>query len=119
MTKIGNTNAAKPAAMRRLCKQFSLHATTLAWLKLLSHDGDIPVSTVVAEAVKFYALHVLDKDLAERECARQEAEALTANKAHLLRNGMTDKEHADALADALTRANISNIVKVVGFVAAD
>lgn len=101
--KIGNTNAVKADSQKVARKMISMHPNTAAWIRLLSAEGNIPSSTIIAEAIKFYALNVLDSDVAARECARQEVEALTANKAHLLRHGMSEAEHAEALADALSR----------------
>jgi len=95
----GNRNAAKPKELRRIQKQFSVHPNTLAWIKLLSCGGNIPASTIVADAVYFYALHVLDEDVAERECRRQAREEAKI----LLESGVISPEEYEEIRAAVSR----------------
>lgn len=93
----GNKNAKKPDALKTTPRSFRIHPHTSAWLKILAKSAGVTESAVIRLAVQHFATATLDEKTYNRESARQSLVEMLANKATLIRNGMTIDEFNDAV----------------------
>lgn len=94
---MGNQNAKKPEALKTVARSFRLHPHTVAWIKILAKNG-LSEAAVIGLAVRHFATATLDEKTFNRESARQSLEEMQANKPTLLRNGMTEAEFDEIVA---------------------